>query len=495
MRINHPLLPQIKALILTSANQHTLNTLLTNSHPHHAFTLYTHMLQHPHTHNHFTFYLALTHSLTQPQLIHTHLIKSGHFSHTYILNTLIHFYITQNDTVSAYNVFDNINYPNVVSWTSIISGFSKCGFHRKAIDMFRSMNANVSPNGNTFVSVLAACGGVNGLNGGKAVHGYWLRRLCEENVIVDNALLCFYLRVGSVESARHLFDEMPKRDVVSWTAMIGGFVRMGDCEKAVEVFDEMVRGGVRPNEATVVNVAAACASIGSLSLCESVDLYVRESSDIPIEGNVGNAFVNMYVKCGSIKKAVRVFKSLRFKDTIAWSTMINGLALNGLGHRVLPLFGLMLVHGVTPDDVTFISLLTACSHSGLVDEGLMLFKGMVKSYGVSINEKHCACVVDLYARAGRLKEAEEFVKGMGVEPDGPVWGALVSGCRVHGNEAMVRTVGESLVDKGASGGTLSLVSHSYASSSRWDESVEFRNRMSCLGLKKIAGSSWIELDV
>ncbi|KAJ0612291.1 putative tetratricopeptide-like helical domain superfamily [Helianthus annuus] len=500
-------LDQIKAKVLTSPHPHTLNTLLTsftNSHtPHYTFTLYNQMLQNPHTHNHFTFNLALkacclTNSFIKGQEIHTHLIKTGHFSHTYIQNILIHFYVLGNDIVYAHRVFQSVNIPTVVSYTSIISGFSKFGFVDEAIGMFclMSVDHNVDPNANTLVSVLSACGNVRGLNVGKAVHCYWVKCFDEENVIFDNALLNFYVKVGLMEDALQVFDEMRERDVVSWSTVVGGFVQWGFCEKAVAVFNKMVgEGEVRPNEAAVVSVAGACASIGSLRLCESVHLYVRERGDIPIEGNVGNAFINMYAKCGNVRNAIRVFKTLRYKDMISWSTMINGLAMNGLGHHVLPLFGLMLVHGVAPDDVTFISLLTACSHGGLVDEGVMLFKGMVDTYGISVHEKHCACVVDLYARAGRFKEAEEFVMGMDIEPDGPVWGALVSACRVHENEAMVRRLSETLVDKGVSGGTLCLVSNSYASSSKWDESMEVRNVISSLGLKKMAGSSWIELDV
>nr|XP_043611314.1 pentatricopeptide repeat-containing protein At4g38010-like [Erigeron canadensis] len=498
-------LSQIKAqMIINSETPHTLNTLLvslTNKHtPHYyPFYLYNQMLQNPQTHNHLTFNHVLktccaTHSFTKGQETHSHVIKTGHFSHTHIQNSFIHFYILQHDVVSAYRVFQSIEYPNVVSWTSIVSGFAKCGFESNAIFMFSLMD--VEPNANTLVSVLSACCSVECLNVGKSVHCYGLKCLDHGNVIFNNALLNFYAKVGTLENARKVFDKMPKRDVVSWSTMVGCFVKWGFCENAIRVFNEMVEGSeIRPNEATIVNVVAGCASLGTLSLCERVHNYVLGRRDICIEGNVGNALVNMYVKCGNMRTAISVFKALRFKDIVSWSTMISGVAMNGLGHHALSLFGLMLVHGVVPDDVTFISLLTSCSHSGLVDEGLRLFNAMVNVYGIEANERHGACIVDLYARAGRLKEAEDFVMGMCIEPDGPVWGALVSACRVHGNEMMLQRIGQALVEKGANGGTLALVSNSYASSSRWDESMEIRNVMSCLGLKKMAGRSWIELDV
>lgn len=495
-------LAQIKAHVLKSSNPHELNTLLASfvkSHtPHHAFALYNQMLQNPNTHNHFSFNYALkaccsTNSFNKGQEIHAHVIKSGHFSHTYIQNSFIHFYVVRNDIFYAYRVFQTIAYPTVVSWTSIISGFSKCGFADDAIVMFSFMD--VDPNANTLVSVLSACSSLRSLKVGKSVHCYGLKSFHQGNVIFDNALLHLYVKVGALENAQYLFDKMPKRDVVSWSTMVGGFVQWGFCETAINVFDEMVkRGEVNPNEATIVNLLAACASLGSLNLCEWVQSYVQERHDIPIEGNVGNALVNSYVKCGSIGKAIHVFKNLRFKDKVAWSTMISGVAMNGLGRHALPLFGLMLVNGVAPDDVTFISLLTACSHAGLVDQGLMVFKAMVDAYGITAHNRHYGCVVDSYARAGRFKEAEDFVRGMDVEPDGPVWGALVSGCRVHGNEVMLEQVSRAVMQKGASGGTLASVSNSYAGSSRWDESTEIRKTMGCLGLKKMAGCSWIELN-
>ncbi|KVI00210.1 pentatricopeptide repeat-containing protein At1g08070, chloroplastic-like [Cynara cardunculus var. scolymus] len=493
---------QIKAHVLKSSRPHELNELLDSfvkSHtPQHAFVLYNQMLQNPNTHNHFSFNYALkacclTNSFNKGREIHARVVKSGHLAHTYIQNSFVHFYVIRNDIVYANRVFRTIAYPNVVSWTSIISGFSKCGFVDDAVAMFSLMD--VDPNANTLVSVLSACSSVRSLKLGKSVHCYGLKSFDQGNVIFDNALLHFYVKVGDLENAQRLFDEMPKRDVVSWSTMVGGFVEWGFCETAINVFNEMVKGGeVNPNVATIVNLLAACASLGSLSLCEWVHSYVHGRHDIPVDGNIGNALVNSYVKCGNISKAIRVFKTLRLKDKVSWSTMISGVAMNGLGHHALPLFSLMLVNGVAPDDVTFIGLLTACSHAGLVDEGLMVFKAMVNAYGITPHKQHYGCVVDLYARGGRFREAEDFIRGMVVEPDAPVWGALVSGCRVHGNEVILKRVGQAVVDRGASGGTLASVSNSYAGSSRWDESIEIRKTIGCLGLKKMAGCSWIELD-
>ncbi|KAI3683486.1 hypothetical protein L1987_83990 [Smallanthus sonchifolius] len=259
MRINPLLLPrcssnqlaQIKALVLTSSQPHALNTLLAslvNSRtPQHAFALYNQMLHNPFTHNHFTFNNAIkaccfTNSFNKDQEIHARVTKSGHFSHTYIQNSFIHFYVLKNDIVYAYRVFQTIVSPDVISWTSIISGFSKCGFEDKAIRIFSVMSVN--PNANTLVSVLSACCcTVGGLKLGKSVHCYWLKRFDQRNVILDNALLHLYVTVGCLEYASQVFDKMPERNVVSWTAMVGGLVRRGFCEDAISVFNEMVEEG------------------------------------------------------------------------------------------------------------------------------------------------------------------------------------------------------------------------------------------------------------
>ncbi|KAI3511749.1 hypothetical protein L1887_18906 [Cichorium endivia] len=198
----------------------------------------------------------------------------------------------QNDVNYAYRVFKTIEHPTVVSWTSIISGLSKCGFEDNAIVMFSLMD--VDPNANTLVSVLSACSNTRDLKLGKAVHCYGLKNSHLGNVILDNALLHFYTKVGSLENAQHLFAKMPKRDVVSWSTMVGGFAQRGFSEKAINVFKEMVKvREVKPNEATIVNVMSACASLGSLILCEWVHSYIQERQDIQFEGNIGNALVNM----------------------------------------------------------------------------------------------------------------------------------------------------------------------------------------------------------
>ncbi|KAM1804524.1 hypothetical protein ACFX12_030378 [Malus domestica] len=493
----------ILAQIIKNPKPQLLNPLLghlTNSPaPQTALFLYNQMLHHPTSHNHYTFTYALKaccflHDDNKGREVHARVVKTGHFSDTFIQNSLLHFYVTQADIVSATRVFDSIPNPDVVSWTSMISGLNKCGFVEEAIVKFMSMD--VPPNSTTLVIVMSACSSLGALKFGKSVHGYCMRKLSERNVILDNAVLDFYMRCGSLVSARYLFVNMPRRDVYSWTSMVGGYAQRGFCDEAVKLFQGMVQGEeVEPNEATIVNVLAACSSIGALSLGQWVNSYISARPDLVLNGILGNALINMYVKCGEVGMAVSVFKTLVCKDHISWSTIISGMAMNGYGIHTLQLFSLMLVHGIPPDDVTFLGLLSACSHAGLVDQGLMIFNAMKNVYRIAPQTLHYACLVDMYGRAGFLEEAENFMKEMPTEADGVVWGALLNACKIHGNEKMLKRIRNGLLkSRGVSIGTYALISNTYATHERWDEANKVRDEMRQMGLKKLAAYSQIDVD-
>ncbi|XP_074343629.1 pentatricopeptide repeat-containing protein At2g29760, chloroplastic-like [Apium graveolens] len=464
-------LKQLQAHLITTSKPNTLNTLLsffTHSHtPQNTLFLYNQMLKNPNSHNHFTFTLALKacsllHSHPKGQEIHAHVIKTSHFSDIFIQNSLIHFYLQQNDIVSSCRVFDCVINPDVVSWTSIISGLSKCGMEEEALVKFSKMN--VRPNCTTIVTVLSACISIRAVKIGKCVCCYGLKNFEYDNGVLGNVVLDFFVKFGGLECVWYLFGRLRRRDVVSWTTMVGGFVQRGFFEGSVRVFQEMVREGeVEPNEATVVSVLSACSLVGDLSLGRWVHSYVSSRDDLVMNRNVGNALVNLYVKCGNMDLAIRVFRGLGVKDVVSWSTMISGLAMNG--------------------------------HAGLVNQGLMLFKAMDGVYGISPYMKHYACIVDMYGRAGLLKEAERFIEDMPVEADGSIWGALLNACNIYGSEEMILRTRQSLSKtKDVTVGTFALLSNTYASSNRWDDANKVRDSMRRMGLKKTAGCSWIEVD-
>ncbi|KAK7302780.1 hypothetical protein RJT34_13676 [Clitoria ternatea] len=490
--------------LIRNPNPQSLNqllSLLTNSRSGNAFfRLYNQMLSNPFSHNHYTFTHALKacsshHAPSKALEIHAHLVKSGHYFDLFIQNLLLHFYLSQNDVVSAFRVFRSASSPDVVSWTSMVSGLAKCGFEEEAIRAFSSMN--VKPNAVALVAALTASSGLRALRFGKAIHCYGLKLIFGGNVVFHNAVLDLYAKCGSLKNAERLFEKMSKRDVVSWTTLLMGYARGGYCEEAFGVFERMVANGdTEPNEATVVTVLSACASVGALSWGQWVHSYIDKRCDLVVDGNVGNALVNMYVKCGYMEMGIRVFDMIVHKDVISWGTVICGLGMNGYGKQAVQLFSRMLIHGVVPDDVTFIGLLSACSHVGMVGEGIMFFKAMRDFYGIVPQMRHYGCMIDMYGRAGLFEEAEAFLRSMPVEAEGPIWGALLQACKIHGNEKMSEWIRRHLDKKTDVGvGTLALLSNLYSSSERWDDASKVRKTMRGNGLKKVAGCSWVELEM
>ncbi|KAK4758158.1 hypothetical protein SAY87_019459 [Trapa incisa] len=276
---------QIHAHFIKTPQSHILNPLLgaltSSAAPLDALFLYNIMLRHPAAHNHYTFTYALKacsilqarHKGTE---IHAGVLKSGHCSDVFIQNSLLHFYFLSNDVVSANRIFGSINFPDVVSWTSFISGLSRCGFEREALDKFAAMD--VEPNCATLVSILSACCGLWELNSGRAIHGYVLKNWRRVGVILWNAVLNLYVKCGFIWGARNLFTKMPERDVFSWTTMIGGYALSGFHKDSIELFQEMLQVGPEPNEATVVTALSAYSSSGVITSISSVNVNIAFSS-------------------------------------------------------------------------------------------------------------------------------------------------------------------------------------------------------------------------
>ncbi|OVA19414.1 Pentatricopeptide repeat [Macleaya cordata] len=498
-------LSQIQAHIITNPKPNLLNSLLRtltfSNNPRNALLLYNQMLQNPTSHDHFTYTYSLKacsllHEFHKGREIHARNVKSGHGTDIFIQNSLIWFYSDLGDVFSARRIFKNTSSPDIVSWTSIISGLVKNGYEEEALMVFGSID--IRPNSMTLVSILSACSQLRALRLGKAVHGYNVRNILngDNNIFVDNSILNFYAECGLIVSARNLFESMHKRDVVSWTTMIGGYAKTGFYEEAIRVFQVMIEGGeAEPNEATLVTILSVCVSVGSLSLGQWVHSYMDGKHDFMMDVHVRNALMNMYVKFGDMGMAVKVFKELKCKDLVSWSIMIGGMAMNGHGKQALQLFSLMLINGFLPDSITFISLLSACSHGGLVEEGLMFFKAMKDIYKIKPEMQHFACIVDMYGRAGFFNEAEAFIREMPVEPDGPVLSALVNAYKIHGDSEMCDRLGQSLVStRDASVGSYRLLSNMYASLSRWSDAKNVEDMIRFMGVKKTPGCSWIEVD-
>ncbi|OAY66441.1 putative pentatricopeptide repeat-containing protein [Ananas comosus] len=502
-------LGQVQAHLTKSLKPNLLNShigaLSRSKTPAKAIQIYSLMVHSSFPHDHFTYTFVLKacsllahHHRHRPlgHQVHARLLKSGHHSDLFVQNALLSFYSADADADAARRVFSGIADPDVVSWTSLVSALARNGCDVEAVNAFAGMG--VRPNAMTLVSLLPACSALKALDIGKSVHGFCFRsfRGHGSNVILDNAILDMYYKCGDIVSAQTLFGEMPRRDVVSWTTMVSGFARNGSYKEAIFAFCEVLLDGeVEPNEATIVSVLGAIASLGSLSLGKLVHCYLLRSQ-LGVDGILGNALINMYTKCGDVGLAFKVFRELSYKDLVSWCTVIGGMAINGRVKHALQLFSLMLQYGAQPDGIVFLALLSSFCHAGLVDHTLEIFDAMSKVYGITPQKEHYTCVIDAYGRAGKFKLAEDIVREMPSERDRHVLGALLSAYKVHGgDEAKCEHLKELLLggEVGAGGVTYALLSNLLADAGRWEGANAVRDQMAARMVIKTAACSWIQV--
>ncbi|XP_078428554.1 pentatricopeptide repeat (PPR) superfamily protein [Wolffia australiana] len=425
--------------------------------------------------------------------IHANLFKSGLDRDVHVSTSLVGVYAKCGRLTTARALFEEMPAPNVVSWTAIISGYMEEGRLEEALALFeRMLRLGLEPDSFTLVRVINACAQLGNSLAGSEIH-----RLVEEkgalcNVFVATALVDLHAKCGDMERAREVFDRMPHRDVVTWSTMVGGYAANGLPREALAVFELMEKEKVEPDEFTVLGLLSACAKIGALELGRSYSARLDRRAFLcnPI---LGTALIDLHAKCGSAGGAWAVFAAMEIKDVVCVNATISGLAMNGHTKLCFALFAAMERSGLRPNHNTFVGLLCACTHSGLVQEGRRLFEGMTRVYGVAPKVEHFGCMVDLLGRTGLLEEALGLVRSMPVAPNAVVWGALLSGCRLHRNAAMAEQAAERLVElePGNSGNYVQL-SNLYASRGRWAESAALRRRMQRKGIEKLPGCSWIE---
>uniref|UniRef100_A0A803PDR1 DYW domain-containing protein n=1 Tax=Cannabis sativa TaxID=3483 RepID=A0A803PDR1_CANSA len=366
----------------------------------------------------------------------------------------------------------------------------------KALFVYNSMfGYGILPNKFTYPFVLKACAGLGNLGLGKAVHGSTVKFGFDNDVHVRNTMIHMYCCCGSaIEDARNLFDEMHKCDSVSWSAMIGGYVRLGLSTDAVDVFRKMQIAGVRPDEITMVSVLSACTDLGALELGKWVESYV-DKEGIQRSVELCNALIDMFAKCGDVDKALKLFRRMRERTIVSWTSVIVGLAMHGRGLEAVSLFEEMIESGMTPDNVAFIGLLSACSHSGLVDKGRGYFSLMTEEYDIAPKIEHYGCMVDMLCRAGLVNEAVEFIQKMPFEPNSIILRTLVNACRAHGELKLGERISRSLIsNEPMHESNYVLLSNIYAKMSHWEKKTKVREMMDMKGMKKIPGSTMIELD-
>lgn len=468
-------------------------------------------------------------SVFEGEQIHTHVLRLGFGSDLFVCNSLIDMYCKCFCLDSARKIWDDMEVRDEVSWNSIISGYVQWGLVEKArelveempvrrnvvcwtamingygkkgdfvemLSLFRQMLVSadeVEPNAATMVCLLSACSTLCNYEVGRFVSDFIDINKIPLNSILVTALIDMHSKCGDLEKAQRIFDGVSAKNLPSWNAIITGYVQRGLLEEAINLYGRMKAQSVKPNEITLVNVLSACAGLGALELGREVHLYLSRNG---LELNVilATALVDMYAKCGKINDACLVFVKTDEKDVALWNAMIQGLAYHGDGRDAISVFSQMERAGLKPNDVTFIGVLSACNHSGLVEEGRFQFSSMDDKHGLSPKLEHYNCMVDLLGRAGHLEEAYDLIQNMVIPPDSIIWGALLSACRIHRNLEMADKISAAITaPQNPNIGFCILLSNIYASAGRWKDVARVRRLVKEQRIKKPSGCSWVEVD-
>ncbi|RYR03074.1 hypothetical protein Ahy_B06g081906 isoform B [Arachis hypogaea] len=426
----------------------------------------------------------------------------------------------------ARQLFDEIEEKDMISWTALVSCYEQNGIFEEALGLFVEMNANgVVVDEVTVISAVSACAHLMIDRTGKVIHGLATkvgiegyvslknalinlysscgeilnaRKVFDGGLLADqiswNSMISGYLRCGSVEDAEMLFGSMPEKDVVSWSAMISGYAQHERFSEALALFQEMQVHGIRPDETILVSVVSACTRLAALDLGKWIHAYISKNR-LKVNFILGTTLIDMYMKCGCVENALEVFHGLQEKGVSTWNALILGLAMNGLVQKSLSMFETMKKSGTCPNEITFVGVLGACRHMGLVDEGRRYFNSMIEEHKIEPNVKHYGCIVDLLGRSGLLKEAEEVIESMPMAPDVATWGALLGACRKHNNNEMGERVGRKLIQLHPDhDGFHVLLSSIYASKGNWGNVLEIRDSMAQHGVVKIPGCSMLEAN-
>ncbi|XP_075674186.1 pentatricopeptide repeat-containing protein At2g03880, mitochondrial [Castanea sativa] len=429
-------------------------------------------------------------AVNEAKLVHNHVFSNGHQPKTFLINILLNMYVKFNLLDEAQELFDQMPERNVVSWTTMISAYTNAKLNAKALkSLILMLREGVMPNMFTYSSVLRACDGLLSLT---QLHCCIIKAGLESDVFVRSALIDIYSKLGELQNALGVFNEMVTGDLVVWNSIIGGFAQNSDGDEALNLYKRMKRAGFPPDQSTLTSVLRACTGLALLELGRQVHVHVIKFDQDLI---LNNALLDMYCKCGSLKDANFVFTRMLEKDVISWSTMIAGLAQNGFSREALNLFQSMKNYGAKPNYITILGVLFACSHAGLVEDGWYYFQSMKKLFGIDPGREHYGCIIDLLGRAGKLDQAIKLIHEMGFEPDAVTWRALLGACRVHRNVDLAIFAAKQILKLDPEdAGTYILLSNIYANSQRWDEVAEVRRTMKVKGVRKEPGCSWIEVN-
>ncbi|CAL1385166.1 unnamed protein product [Linum trigynum] len=461
--------------------------------------------------------------------VHDAINASSHGWSLFVHNSLISMYSKTGELEVARRLFNEMPERDAVSWNAIICGYASRGLWKEAFDIFEKMQLEVDDitnitwntvaggclRGRNFLGVLyllskmryyvnldsvallsglSACSHIGSLKIGAELHGFAIRSCYDGFHNVRNALITMYSRCNDLRHAYILFSSMETKTIVTWNSMISGFAYPGLSEEASLVFREMLLAGVEPNYVTIASILPMCARIANLRHGKEFHSYILKRLVHKDCLLLWNALVEMYARSGKLPEAKRLFDSMTTRDEVTYTSLIAAYGIQGDGHTALKLFYEMNRYKIQPDHVTMVAVLSACSHSGLVTEGEMLFRKMSSMYNIVPRLEHFDCMADLFGRAGLLNKAKEIITTMPYSPTPAMWATLLGSCRIHGNIGMGEWVATKLLElKPENSGYYVLAANMYAAAGCWDKLAMVRTLMRDSGVKKSPGCSWVDV--
>ncbi|XP_072990291.1 pentatricopeptide repeat-containing protein At4g33170-like [Typha latifolia] len=437
-------------------------------------------------------------AIAQGEQVHADALKAGYSGISFVSNSLLSMYMKCGCFNEAYSVFSTMSEPNSVSYNAMITGFVDNSQMEKGLELFGVMNRQgLHMDQFSFVAVFGTCTNMEDLDTGIRLHCQTIKLGLDITAFVGNVILTMYSKCSSISEVEKVFESIEEKDVITWNTYIVACSYSGEHGKGLMVFKKMREMenefGVSPDDFTLTSALAACAELALIRYGGQIHAQqIRNRVDIDV--GVGNAIINMYAKCGCIKHASCVFHLLPSRNLFSWNTIIVGLGNHGHGNRAVELFEQLRLTGISPDSITFVGLLAACNHAGLVDEGLAYFNSMKVIYGISPGIEHLSCLVDLLGRAGRLEEAEDYLQISPFRNDSVVWGSLLSSCRIHKDVVIGERVARKILElQPRTSSPYVLLSSLYASDARWDGVAAAWKLLKDSGVKKEPGYSIIEV--
>ncbi|KFK37790.1 hypothetical protein AALP_AA3G029400 [Arabis alpina] len=427
--------------------------------------------------------------------VHDYLRRAGFVLETTGSNILIDMYAKCGDIIAARDVFKSMECKDTVSWNSIINGYIQSGDLLEAMKLFKMMMfMEEKADHITYLGLISVSTRLTDLKFGRGLHSNVTKSGIYFDVSVRNALIDMYAKCGEVGDSLKIFNSMEIRDMVTWNTVISACVRFGDFATGLQVITQMMNSGVVPDMATFLVILPMCASLAAKRLGREIHCCLLRFG-YESELRIGNALIEMYSKCGCLESSFRVFENMSRRDVVTWTGLIYAYGMYGEGEKALEAFANMEKSGVVPDNVAFIAIIYACSHSGLVEEGLACFDKMKTHYKIDPLIEHYACVVDLLSRSQKISKAEEFIQAMPIKPDASIWASLLRACRTSGDMETAERVSKKIVELNPDDpGYSILASNAYAALRKWDKVSLIRKSLKEKHIKKNPGYSWIEIS-